>query len=99
MMASSLERVEVTIRQIAAVSERVFITKHAEKRMFERQVTLTQVLNCLRTGVFIEGPTLDSYQQPGHKATMQQICAGALVQVALKLVEKGQSHIIVITVI
>jgi len=55
MMASSLERVEVTIRQIAAVSERVFITKHAEKRMFERQVTLTQVLNCLRTGVFIEG--------------------------------------------
>lgn len=98
-MASALERVETTIRQTAAFSERVFITKHAEKRMIERQVTLSQVLYCLRTGVLIEGPTLDSYHQAGHKATMQQVCAGDLVQVALKLVEQGQGHIIVITVI
>jgi hypothetical protein len=98
-MTSPLERVEETIRQTAVVSERVFISKHAEERMIERQVTLPQVLHCLRIGAFIEGPTLDSYQQIGYKATMQQICAGDLVQVALKLIEQGQGHIIVITVI
>ena len=96
-MISSLKEVEEAIRRAAAFSERVFITQHAEKRMIERQVTLTQVLRCLRSGVFVEGPTLDSYQQIGHKATMQQVCAGSVIQVALKLVDQGQ--IIVITVI
>ena len=66
-MNSPLEKVEETIRQTASVSERVFISNHAEERMIERQLTLTQVLHCLRTGAFIEGPTLDSYQQIGHK--------------------------------
>ena len=87
------------IRQTATDSERVFISKHAEERMIERRITLTQVLQCLKVGVFIEGPTLDSYRQIGHKATMRHICAGDLIQVALKLVEQGQGHIIVITVI
>jgi hypothetical protein len=98
-MNDPLERVEEAIRQTAAVSERVFISNHAEERMIERQVTLPQVLHCLRSGTFIEGPTLDSYKQIGYKATMQQICAGDLVQVALKLIEQDQGHIIVITVI
>jgi len=96
-MKSSLRRVEEAIRRTAAFSECVFITQHAQNRMIERQVTLTQVLSCLRSGVFIEGPTLDSYQQIGHKATMQLVCAGSVIQVALKLVDQGQ--VIVITVI
>lgn len=98
-MNSLLDKVEKTIRQTAAVSEQVFLTQHAEQRMIERQVTMTQVLQCLRTGVFVEGPTLDSYQQTGYKATMQQVCAGDLINVALKLVGLGKTHIIVITVI
>lgn len=98
-MPSSFKSLEEIIRLTAADSERVFISRHAEERMIERRVTLTQVLQCLRVGVFVEGPTLDSFRQIGHKATMQHIYAGDLIQVALKLVEQGQGHIIVITVI
>jgi len=97
-MTSLADSIEVIIRQTAEVSENVFITQHAAQRMTERRVTMTQVLQCLRTGTFIEGPTLDSYQQLGYKATMQQVCAGDLVIVALKLIEHGQDRIIVITV-
>jgi len=97
-MKSSVGDIEAIIRQTAEYSENVFITQHAAQRMTERRVTMTQVLQCLRTGAFIEGPTLDSYQQLGYKATMQQVRAGHLVKVALKLIEQGQGRVIVITV-
>ena len=97
-MASLISRIEKNIRQTAAVSEQIFITRHAEQRMIERQVTMTQVLQCLRTGVFIEGPALDSYQQTGYKAVMQKLYAGQMVTVALKLIERGGGRIVVITV-
>ncbi|MCB4342484.1 DUF4258 domain-containing protein [Burkholderia multivorans] len=38
------------IREAAADTARVFITKHAKQRMRERKITPTQVHDCLRRG-------------------------------------------------
>jgi hypothetical protein len=40
----------------ALPSGRVFFTRHAEKRMFERGISAPDVLDCLRKGRVTEGP-------------------------------------------
>jgi Domain of unknown function (DUF4258) len=44
------------VRDAARDSARVFLTPHAEQRIYQRKITRTQVLDCLRKGSIIEGP-------------------------------------------
>ncbi|MFT5140546.1 MAG: hypothetical protein ACI9H8_002046 [Lysobacterales bacterium] len=98
-MPRRLDATEADIRRIAKRSECVAFTKHASMRMNERGYTQTQVLSCIQVGNFVDGPTLDSDKQKGHKARMQHYCAGESIEVVLKLVEQDNELIIVITVI
>ncbi len=90
--------IEATVRRLALDSAKVFMTKHAEDRLVERKLTMTQVYKCLQTGDVIEGPTLDSHQQQGWRIQMQKLCAGVRVQVVCKLVQQRGEYILVITV-
>jgi len=40
----------------ALPSGRVFFTRHAEKRMYERGISTLDVLDCLEKGRIVEGP-------------------------------------------
>lgn len=85
------------IRKLAEDSVNVYFLPHASSQMDDRGITQTQVLSCLRRGVIVEGPALDSYIQVGWKVTMELFCAGSVVGVAAKLVEHKKSRILVIT--
>jgi hypothetical protein len=85
------------IRELAQDSGNVFIEPHAKKRMKQRQITLTQVLECLRKG---------SIDEPAHenirgnwKCTLCLQHAGDLVRLVavLEKDEKGD-WIAVVTV-
>lgn len=94
---SPLDMAVDKIRKLAADSANVYFVGHASSRMEERGIVQTQVIECLQRGTVVEGPVWDSYQQSGWKVTMDLFCAGKSLGVAAKLVEKGDSHIIVIT--
>lgn len=53
------------IQSAAVDSSRVRLTVHARQRMWQRKVTLREVLNVLRRGHFDEQPT-PSLKPPGH---------------------------------
>ncbi|MBS3896759.1 DUF4258 domain-containing protein [Silanimonas sp.] len=44
------------IRRLAVDDASVFFTRHAERRMFERHVSVPEVLSVLRRGRIVEGP-------------------------------------------
>lgn len=84
------------IREAAVDSGRVNITHHARQRMSERQVSLREVLNCLRTGTFSE-PPVDSLKHPGHLEC--RICQRAGLCVVLGFDEQQRPLVLdVITV-
>ena len=85
------------IRALAEESVNVYFIKHASDQMDKRGITQTQATDCLRRGVVVEGPTWDTYQQKGWKVTMESFCAGRTVGIAAKLIETGDSHVLVIT--
>ena len=91
--------IEATIRRLAHNSAKVFMSKHAEDRLVERKLTMTQVYKCLQSGDVIEGPTLNSEHRKGWMCRMQILSAGEMVQVACKLIEARGDYILVITVI
>jgi hypothetical protein len=94
-----LGEVEAAIRRTAIDSAKVYLTAHARRRMAERGITLRQVLGCIRSGEFVEGPVLDSERQTGFKATLSAVSAGEKVQAVIKLIEAEDDWIVVITVI
>jgi hypothetical protein len=48
------------MRQLAADSKNVGLTKHCrEESMPDRDITMRQVLDCLRLGFITEGPAID----------------------------------------
>lgn len=44
------------IREAADDTGRIILTPHAEQRMRQRRITMTQVTVCLRKGVITDGP-------------------------------------------
>lgn len=80
------------IRELASDSRNVFITRHAIQRMVEREITRTQVIECLLRGVIGEGPALDPYGS--WKCTLRRVAAGQELEVVVAL----QGNLIVITV-
>lgn len=98
-LPNALDQIEATVRRLALDSAKVFMTKHAEDRLADRSLTMTQVYKCLQHGEVIEGPVLDSEQQLGWKIKLQKLCAGVRVQVVCKLVQQRGEYVLVITVI
>lgn len=84
------------IRRIAENSARVFMTRHATKRMAERQITVPQVRKCLLVGTISEGPYRDV--KGNWKVQIEALTAGdvVVVEAALDYDEEG-NQIIVIT--
>ncbi|MFI5021151.1 MAG: DUF4258 domain-containing protein [Alphaproteobacteria bacterium] len=82
------------IRSIAADSSRVVWLAHAKRRMRQRRITPAQAISCLKKGVIIEGPALDS---KGYwRSTMQRLSAGEEVTVVVSF--KSHDRALVISV-
>jgi len=81
--------------KIADDSAKVIFTHHALKRMTERRITRTMVLQCLRSGAVDEPVALDAYGN--WKMTVWARIAGRDIRAAVAI--DLQSRAIVITVI
>lgn len=88
------------IRQIAADSGRIIITKHAKQRMRQRRISLTQVIECLLKGRVVENAHIDIDGDWTGKIEHQY--AGDRISVAVAIdgrQHRGEDMAIVITVI
>jgi hypothetical protein len=88
-------KAQAIIREAAEDTSRVFITRHATKRMRQRRINRTQVFACLRLGVMTEGPAPELLG--GWRCTMDRLAAGD--QVRAVVVIDPASSLIVVTVI
>lgn len=86
------------VRRVAADDAKVFFTRQAERRMFERHVSVPEVLAALRRGRIVEGPARDAR---GHwRCSLAHAQRGRELTVAVALgrdAEQGR-QIIVVTV-
>ncbi len=71
------------IARLAADSSRVVLTTHAKRRMKERGILLTQVLECLKSGTVDEPAHQDIHGS--WKCTLGKVIAGDHVRVAAAL--------------
>jgi hypothetical protein len=83
------------LREIAEDSGQVIFTRHAVKRMTERRITRTMVVQCLRSGAIDEPVALDLHGN--WKLTVWSRVAGRDVRAAVAI--DLPSRAIVITVI
>ena len=86
------------IREAASDSARVFFTEHANKRMRERLITRTQVLECLRKGKITEPPHIDI--KGDWKCNVSWLHAGDNITAAVgfKHDEQTGDYLLIITV-
>ncbi len=85
------------VREIAADSNRVFLTDHAKRRMRERKVTRMQVMECLRKGTISEPAHLNIHGE--WQATLTHQNAGDQVKVAVSIERQEDGDLaVVITV-
>jgi hypothetical protein len=91
---TKLSRADATkiVRELAANSSNVGLTRHCSVRMQEREITLRQVLNCLLKGTISDGPAIDihgNWKMDIYRAADDLTCAVAI---------EWRSQLIVITV-
>ena len=85
------------VRDLAKESARVRLTRHARERMAQRDITLTQLLTCLRSGRIAEGPARNV--RGDWEFRMEGIAAGDRINVVAALTtDRNGNRIIVITV-
>ncbi len=84
-----------TVRAAALETSRIVVTRHAERRMRQRCITMRQVVACLRLGVMTEGPALDL--KGCWACRIERNVAGDEVKVALAI--DPAARVIIITVI
>lgn len=90
----SLEELIAKCHKLAIDSENVFIDiPHAKERMAERSITVQQILDVLRQGKGVDGPSLDTYGC--WRIKLERYTAGRRVQVVVIIKEK---HLEVVTV-
>lgn len=82
------------IREAAEDTGRIILTHHAERRMRQRRITMTQVIACLRKGVITEGPALDI--KGCWACRIERTVAGDEVKVALAI--DPPSRVVIVTV-
>ena len=91
--------VEEEIRKIAkADSENVVLLDHAIDRMEQRDINSMQVFRVLRSGERVSDIEWDTEQERGWKCAFRKTTAGCSVTVVAKLVERGESTCLVVTV-
>jgi len=83
------------IRDAAQDSSRVYITVHAESRMEDRGITLTQVLRVLRTGTIYDGP-VDNPLYDNWECGVKGFSAGENIRLRVGI-ERDDKGIIIIT--
>lgn len=84
------------IKEVAGTSEKVFVTRHAEKRMTEKGITRAQVIRCLKNGRIMEGPAPD--MKGCWKFGIEVLAAGDPITVIASLcLDENNNRIIVIT--
>lgn len=85
------------IRKAAADSANVFLTNHASVQMRKRNITMTQVLGCLRKGRISEGPAKD-VMKGGWKCTVEHYTAGEQIGASVGIESLQSTSVTVITV-
>jgi hypothetical protein len=91
----SLEKLVKQTHELAKKSENVYWDcPHAQQRMRERNVTIRQILDVLRHGKGVSGPTQDQYGD--WRIKLKYLSAGRSVQVVVVVREE---YLEVVTVI
>ncbi|NDU91171.1 MAG: DUF4258 domain-containing protein [Ferrovum sp.] len=85
------------VREIAADSNRVFLTGHAKGRMRKRKVTRMQVIECLRKGAISEPAHLNIYGD--WQATLTHQNAGDQVKVAVSIERQEDGDLAVVVTV
>lgn len=92
------ESAEFSIRKIAIENTRqLFITGHASMRMLEREITDKQLQLCLSQGEMIRGPELDRKSEIGWKCSFRRRCAGSMLRVGCKLIQRDEEIVLILT--
>ena len=91
----SLEDLAERVRELSKDSSNVFfLCQHAKDRKKSRNITIRQILDVLRNGEGVSGPTIDKY---GHwRIKLKRYTSGRTVQVVVVF---KNDHIEVVTVI
>lgn len=91
----SKKKAREIIREISEKSERVFYSRHARSRMIEREISMPDVMDCLRRGQITGGP----YRAPGGdwRFTVSWFRAGSPLQIvgAIDVDESGRFLVVV----
>jgi Domain of unknown function (DUF4258) len=78
---------ESRVHELAKVSANIhFSHPHFQARLTERKVTMRQVLEVLRKGCVIDGPTVDKWGD--MRVKLQRKVAGRRVQIVVAVKEK-----------
>lgn len=83
-------------RDAAQDSSRVYVTVHAESRMEDRDITLTQILKVLRTGTIYDGPE-DNPLYDNWECGVKGFSAGENIRLRVGI-ERDEKDITIITV-
>ena len=86
-----------TIKDLAKNTDNVFLIPHAKQSMKKRQITLSQIIECLLKGTITEGP----YHEIGAdnwRVRMEYFSSGQCIKVIAELITNDNNEkIIVIT--
>lgn len=86
------------IAEVASDSSGVILTPHAKRRMRERKIILTQVLQVLQRGVVAEPAHRNIYGN--WQCVLERLVAGDRIRVVAALEERGIGvFVVVLTVI
>ena len=92
------ESAEFSIRNIVNENTgQIFITDHARMRMLEREITDKQLHLCLSKGDMVRDPEFDRKNENGWKCTFSRICAGSVLRVGCKLIQRDAAIVLVLT--
>lgn len=95
LLTATRRLLEIKIRELARDSKNiVFDHPHVQNRIVERMLSMRHVLESIRTGDIVHGPSMDKWGD--CRVKLCRYVAGRRVQVVLAVKEK---HIVVITVI
>lgn len=90
----SLEELVRRTHELARFSENVFWDNpHVRLRMKQRNVTIRQILDVLRHGKGIDGPTLDKYGD--RRIKLKRFSAGRVVQI-VAVVRKSRLEVVTV---
>lgn len=81
------------LQEIAENSAHVFFTDHARQQMRRRQISVQQVLACLRSGTITESPCLDHHGN--WKLTIQRQISGEHLGCAVAIDQSAPKAIII----